>query len=128
MKGVGVDAQTDSLPYASSLCGACFEVCPVRIDIPTVLVDLRAQVVDAHREDRVPKPEAVAMRATAAAFSSARRLRLAERVSGLAGRVLKRTSRPPGGSGWTGARDLPVPATESFRAWWTRTDGGRRDV
>ena len=49
LKGVGVDAQTDSLPYASSLCGACFEVCPVRIDIPSVLVDLRAQVVDAHR-------------------------------------------------------------------------------
>ena len=127
MKGVGVDEQTDSLPYASSLCGACFEVCPVRIDIPTVLVDLRSQVVDAHRGDRVPKPEAVAMRATAAAFGSSRRLRLAERASGLAGRVLKRSSRPPGGAGWTGARDLPVPATESFRAWWKRTDGGRSD-
>ncbi len=49
MKGVGVDAQTDSLPYASCLCGACYEVCPVKIDIPSVLVDLRAQVVDAHR-------------------------------------------------------------------------------
>ncbi len=47
LKGVGVDEQTDSLPYASSLCGACFEVCPVRIDIPSMLVDLRAQVVDA---------------------------------------------------------------------------------
>ena len=52
LKGVGVDEQTDSLPYASSLCGACFEVCPVRIDIPSVLVDLRAQVVDAHRGGR----------------------------------------------------------------------------
>jgi L-lactate dehydrogenase complex protein LldF len=49
LRGVGVDEQTDSLPYASTLCGACFEVCPVRIDIPSVLVDLRAQVVDAHR-------------------------------------------------------------------------------
>ena len=39
-------------PYASSLCGACYEVCPVRIDIPAVLVHLRAQVVDAHRGDR----------------------------------------------------------------------------
>ena len=53
--GVGVDAQTDSLPYASSLCGACFEVCPVRIDIPEVLVHLRAKVVDAHRGDRAPE-------------------------------------------------------------------------
>ena len=47
--GAPGDPQTDSLPYASSLCGACFEVCPVRIDIPEVLVHLRSQVVDAHR-------------------------------------------------------------------------------
>ena len=40
-----VDKQTASLPYASSLCGACFDVCPVRIDIPEVLVHLRGQVV-----------------------------------------------------------------------------------
>ncbi|MFV0459759.1 MAG: lactate utilization protein B [Actinomycetales bacterium] len=50
LKGVG-DPQTDSLPYASTLCGRCFEVCPVRIDIPSILVDLRAQVVDAHRDE-----------------------------------------------------------------------------
>ena len=63
------DEQTASLPYASSLCGACFEVCPVRIDIPSVLVDQRAAVVDSHRGDRVPKPEAVAMKAAAWTFS-----------------------------------------------------------
>ena len=49
LKGTGVDEQTDSLPYASTLCGACFEVCPVRIDIPEVLVHLRSKVVDSHR-------------------------------------------------------------------------------
>ena len=41
-----VDEQTASLPYASSLCGACFDVCPVRIDIPEVLVHLRGKVVE----------------------------------------------------------------------------------
>ena len=56
LRGVGHDEQIDSLPYASSLCGACFEVCPVRIDIPAVLVDLRAQVVDAHRGGECPSP------------------------------------------------------------------------
>ncbi len=125
LNGVGQDAQTDSLPYASSLCGACFEVCPVRIDIPEVLVDLRAQVVDAHRGDRRPKAESLAMKATGAAFGSPRRLAFGERVAGLVGRALRRESRPPGGSAWTQARDLPVPARESFRAWWKRTDGGR---
>jgi L-lactate dehydrogenase complex protein LldF len=137
LKGVGVDEQVDSLPYASSLCGACYEVCPVKIDIPSVLVELRSQVVDAHRGG-VPKPEAVAMRSAGWAFGSAARLALAQRASGFAGRVVRRlgrgvlpggrrsVSRLPGpGAAWTAARDLPAPPVESFRAWWRRTGGGR---
>lgn len=133
-------AQTDSLPYASTLCGACFEACPVRIDIPEVLVHLRSKVVDGHRDDRMPKAEAVAMKAAGWAFADASRLGLVEKASGLSGRVLSRLSRtslpggrpatgrlPGPGAAWTGARDLPVPPTESFRQWWDRTDGGRTE-
>jgi L-lactate dehydrogenase complex protein LldF len=139
LKGVGVDEQVDSLPYASSLCGACFEACPVRIDIPSVLVDLRAQVVDAHRGSRAHLGEAAAMRSASWAFSSAGRLAAAERASGVLGRVAGRLGRrtlpggrralsrlPWPGSAWSDARDLPSPPTESFRAWWKRTSGGRR--
>ena len=117
LKGVGVDEQTDSLPYASSLCGACFEACPVRIDIPSVLVDLRAQVVDAHRETktRVPKPEALAMKAAALTFGSGARLGAAEKASGLLGKLLGRAGRRtlPGGRRMLGR--LPGPGVRLDR-------------
>ncbi|KRF17237.1 (4Fe-4S)-binding protein [Nocardioides sp. Soil797] len=138
LRGVGVDEQTDSLPYASSLCGACFEACPVRIDIPSVLVELRGQVVDAHRGG-LPKPEAVAMRGAAWVLSSGTRTARSERAAAFAGRLLDKmpggrrqgerrvlgTIPVPGpGTAWSQTRDVPVPAKESFRAWWSRTDGG----
>jgi len=119
LRGVGEDAQVDSLPYASTLCGACYEVCPVRIDIPAVLVDLRSQVVDAGRGGR-PTVEGVAMRGAAWSFARQRRLAVAE---WLAGRLGRRIRRLPGTSAWADARDLPTPSAESFRSWWRRTGG-----
>ena len=115
----------DSLPYASSLCGACYDVCPVKIDIPSILVELRAQHVEAHQG---ASAEGVAMKAAALAMTSPLRWRLAQRASRL-GRLLGR--RRPGGekviaalppplSGWTGSRDLPLPPAETFREQWLR--------
>ncbi len=139
LRGVGQDPQVDALPYASTLCGACGDVCPVAIDIPGVLVHLRTAVVDAHRSDTRPTAEALAVRAAAWTLGDARRLALAEKAAGGAGRVRRGRGMPGGrgavswlpfaGSRWTGARDLPLPPRESFRAWWRRgggTEEGRR--
>jgi L-lactate dehydrogenase complex protein LldF len=122
----GVDNEVDqSLPYASSLCGACGDVCPVRIDIPRLLVRLRNRVVD----KKGHKKEAAAMAAAAWLFGDARRLVAAQRAATLAGRVLegKRIGPLPGpGAPWTNARDMSVPPTETFRQWWRRTHGPDR--
>ncbi|MFL5779146.1 MAG: lactate utilization protein B [Chloroflexota bacterium] len=122
-----VDAQTASLPYASSLCGACFEVCPVRIDIPEVLIHLRTQVV-AQKGWRRPlvSEEARVMMAAGFAFASPRRLGRLERVAGLGARLFWRGGRMrrvpiPGMLGaWFRDRDLTAPAPVSFRHWWRR--------
>jgi L-lactate utilization protein LutB len=114
-----------SLPYASSLCGACYEVCPVEIDIPRVLVHLRGRVVDT---EPAWKPEKAAMRALYRAFASRRSFEAAQRAARLAGPLARggRVTRLPWPmSGWTDTRDLPAPPAESFRDWWRgeRGDG-----
>jgi L-lactate dehydrogenase complex protein LldF len=116
-----------SLPYASSLCGACFDACPVRIDIPSLLVRLRAQHVDEQRRNRVPSAEAVAMAAASWVMSSPARFGAAERAT-RAGRLLGRssgriTTLPPPLSAWTASRDAPRPPPETFREWWARERG-----
>ena len=127
--GHGAGGVNDSLPYASSLCGACYDVCPVKIDIPSILVDLRAQHVEARADTHLlPSLEAVAMKAAAAAMSDPRKWSLAQSTS-RAGRLLGRrrdgadrriTALPPPLSAWTSSRDLPLPPKETFHQWWAR--------
>jgi L-lactate dehydrogenase complex protein LldF len=111
-----------SLPFASTLCGACYDACPVKIDIPEVLVHLRARVVDAKR----PLAEGLAMRTSAAALSKPALSAAARRAAAFAGRLLARGGvirRLPGpGRRWTDARDLPAPARETFHDWWAHRE------
>ncbi|MDN0201279.1 LutB/LldF family L-lactate oxidation iron-sulfur protein [Streptomyces sp. S.PNR 29] len=124
LRGTASDVDR-SLPYASTLCGACYEACPVKIDIPELLLHLRARVVDQQRERLVPRPERLGMTAARWVLSAPWRLAAAQRAGAVAARLVGRrgpVGRLPGPlSRWTDARDAPVPATESFRAWWKRT-------
>jgi len=127
-----------SLPYASSLCGACYEVCPVAIDIPEVLVHLRERVVEGGpvvREGNkvVLKPakghavERAAMRAARWAFGRPGVLRTGQRLASGTRRMHPRTLPGPGRA-WSAGRDLPAVPAEPFRDWWQRTNGGEKDA
>jgi L-lactate dehydrogenase complex protein LldF len=108
-----------SLPWASSLCGACYEVCPVKIDIPSVLVHLRGRIV---REAGAPRSERRAMRLLARAFASRRGYEAAQRALRLGRSPLQwrsLTAVLPGPlRAWTQARDLPAIPEQTFREWW----------
>ncbi len=116
--------EAGSLPYASSLCGACAEVCPVNIEIPRLLTHLRARERD---EAGALDPELLSMKGLFHVFSSRERYERAQRLARAAARPLARRgriTRAPGPlAGWTSSRDLPAPARESFREWWRRTRG-----
>ena len=115
------------LPYASSLCGACGEVCPVKIDIPEILLGLRSEVAQAKEksgEDRIERlafrawafvmrhPALYAMGALAAPFvlSSADR-------SGWVRQPSELVNIGPVKS-WLSQRDLPAPPPKTFRQLW----------
>jgi L-lactate dehydrogenase complex protein LldF len=103
-----------TLPWASSLCGACYDVCPVKIDIPTVLVHLRGRVV---REAKSRwSPERLAMDALAGVFQSRRRYERAQRMARLGNGPLAKLPGPL--SGWTEMRELPQVPEQTFRDWW----------
>ena len=109
-----------SLPYASTLCGACQEACPVRIPIPDILVHLRNRVVDEQR--RGFSGEALAMRGALALFETPALFAFAQRAGHMAQAPLARegwVERLPGPlSGWSLSRDFPALPEQSFRAWW----------
>ncbi len=120
-------AQT--LPYASSLCGACYEVCPVKINIPEVLIDLRAQVTDKERDEerRFFDPMYLGMRIANFIFASAARFRLAQWMGRVGLRLFTRKdgwihSLPSLGARWTMTRDLRGLPDETFREWWAARD------
>jgi L-lactate dehydrogenase complex protein LldF len=134
LSGIGKSAQ---LPYASSLCGACREVCPVKIDIPALLLHLRAEIVEgtasgtADERGPVKKKfaEHLAFRLYAFAWSRPKLYEWGTRLARVMQRTVMRKGRigkaggfvsriaPPLGA-WTSARDLRMVAPRSFREQW----------
>jgi L-lactate dehydrogenase complex protein LldF len=113
-----------SLPYASTLCGACADVCPVGIDIPRILVHERAKVVRMSR----PGLDGRALRALGRAFSSRERYERAQRTARALQRPLVKDGRlrwlPGPLAGWGRSRTLPGVAAQTFREWWEERERG----
>jgi L-lactate dehydrogenase complex protein LldF len=116
---------SQSLPFASSLCGACYEVCPVKINIPEVLIHLRGRVVS---EQSRATLESIGMKVMSRIFSSRRSFEAAQRM----GRLVQWPfvsegwiKHLPGQlANWTNARDLRPLPKQSFRSWWCEREKG----
>src|SRR5262245_57836956 len=116
------------LPFASSLCGACAEVCPVKIDIPKILLELRSEVKKAENREKVNRLEKLAYRSFAWVMTHPRIYEWAGRIAAAAapssGSSWIRNLPPPMNFGpiraWLSRRDLPPPPAKSFREQWRR--------
>ncbi len=114
-----------SLPYASSLCGACYEVCPVKINIPEVLIELRAQVTDIERKEfsRFFDPMYLGLRVANLIFAKAWTFHLAQWFGRIGLGLFTRKdgwihSLPSVGGKWTQTRDLRGLPSQNFHEWW----------
>src|SRR5215208_3720763 len=104
---MGID-KTSQLPYASSLCGACRDVCPVKIDIPQLLLHLRAEIA--------PRKGGAAERLAFKLWAKVMMSPKLYKLSGVAGRLMQRIV--PVSRAWTSGRDLRPIESKSFHDLW----------
>ena len=115
-----------ALPNASTLCGACGDVCPVKIPLPEMLVEMRA---DERAQGLKDPREVAAMKAYAALMSRAGVLEALQRIAGVVSRALFKDGKvawmPLKFGGWTDRRDFPAPSPQPFRKLWKTHRGVR---
>lgn len=126
-----------SLPYASSLCGACYEVCPVKINIPEVLLELRAQVTNQERKQgrRFFDPMYLGLRVAGLLLARAWLFHAAQKMGRIGLGFFTRKdgwihALPSVGAEWTQTRDLRGMPKETFHEWWMERNtaqGNSRD-
>src|SRR6266536_1852361 len=126
-------AKSSQLPYASSLCGACREVCPVKIDIPQLLLHLRSEIAEEQEANGGGGPKRRGERVAFKVWSGVMNRPWLYRASARIGRVMQRFVvregkigklgkklaglLPPLGA-WTSGRDLRPLETRTFRELW----------
>jgi len=119
-----------SLPWASTLCGACYDACPVKINIPRVLIHLRSRIVSERAPGGATKSEQLAMRGLSKILANRSRYEAAQRAFYLGTWPLSKDGRverslPGPMRAWTASRDLIAPAPQSFRSWWRAREARR---
>ena len=127
---VGLPKAKD-LPFASTLCGACRDVCPLKIDIPRMLLKLRSQLAEGEPAQRkVSRVERLLFKMWRRSVSSERALARVRGVAAFFQRPLTRRGRVrriplPTFSRWTRSRDFPGLARRSFHQIWERDLKGK---
>ena len=132
----GVEHPVDrGLPYACSLCGACNEVCPVKIPFTDILLKLRNKVVKSEKADRIPQDYEVAgemglMKTASWAFSDHKHFEAIQVGSRGVGRVLRGKKMGPVpvpvAERWLKYRDVDAPPADTFRTWWKKNREAQR--
>ncbi|UQN08384.1 lactate utilization protein B [Deinococcus sp. QL22] len=116
------DANANSLPWASSLCGACYDACPVKINIPEILIYLRGQITP----HKTPNVESIAMKTAAWIFNESYRfegaIKLARTGQGPLVQHGAVRALPGMLGGWTSSRNLPPFPPQSFRELWRKEE------
>jgi len=121
----------EKLPHASSLCGACRDACPVKIDLPRLLLDLRADQVD---DGDTAWVDQQAMKGFLFAMQDRRRYEQAGKLASLGSNVLAALSggdikyMPPPLSAWTESRNFPAFANKSFREQWSERLARKKSI
>src|SRR5699024_3673284 len=110
----------EELPYASTLCAACTEACPVKIPLHEQLIRHREIIVE--KQNKAPQAEKMMMKGFAKWASTPAAYKMSARMARTALKPWSRnetiTNGPGPLKGWTDVRDFPAPSKQSFRSWF----------